>query len=196
MHLNAPGLENDVVRLETLTEAHREQIRASTASEAMWEWMPLISSGTSFDSYVDYCLDAGKTDTFYPFVAFRQSDGAFAGLAAYERVARTHRRLGIGFIWHPEEMRGTVIAPATQLALLERAWNARFRRVSYMIRDTNERAICAIERVGARQEGLLRNYFRAAHGGWANMALLSLVGDEIKAAISLLRDRVKQMQLA
>lgn len=196
MKLCAHGPENDIVRLESLTEAHREQMRDSAVSEAMWEWMPVISTGTSFDAYVDYCLEAMKSDSFCPFVVFRKSDGAFAGTVAFEDVSRTHRRLGIGFIWHPEPMRGTVIVPAAQLALLQRAYECRFRRISYLVPDTNERAVGAIERLGAWQEGVLRNYCRAAHGGWINMVQLSLVGDEIRAAVSLLQDRVRQMQLA
>lgn len=196
MNLNAPAFENEIVRLETLTEAHREMLRVSTVSTSMWEWMPVISTGTSLDSYIDYCLEAMKTDQFYPFVIFRQEDNALAGLVAFEHVSRTHRRLGVGFIWHPEDMRGTVISPATQLALLDRAFAARFRRISYMVPSDNTRAIRAIEKIGARREGDLRNYVRGASGNWTDVTILALVGDEIRAAITLLQDRVKQMQLA
>ena len=116
-------------------------------------------------------------------------------LEAYQ-VSRTHRRLEIGIVWHPEKYRGTAIVPATQLALLTKAHEARFRRISYFIPEQNERAIRAFSRIGAQKEGLIRNYMRTAGGTWTNMVVLGLVGDEIRAAISVLRDRVRALQLA
>ena len=196
MKLHKPALENDLVRLDVLKETHRETIRQSEATESMWEWLPVISTGTSFDSYVDTCLAAGQTDEFVPFVVFDKSTGQFAGLAAYENVSRLHGRLGINFIWHPPDLRGTVIVPATQLALLERALAVRIRRVEYYLPTENERAIRSVERLGARQEGVLRSFVRSASGNWSDIAVLSLVGDEIKAATLLLQDRIRQMQLA
>ncbi|MEZ5946091.1 MAG: GNAT family protein [Hyphomonas sp.] len=196
MKLHKPALENDLVRLELLKEDHREMIRQSGATESMWEWLPVISTGTSFDSYLDYCLMAGKTDEFVPFVVYDKATGQFAGLAAYENVSRLHRRLGINFIWHPPELRGTAIVPATQLALLERAIVARIRRVDYYLPTENERALRSVERLGARRDGVLRSYMRSASGNWTDVAVLSLVGDEIKAATLLLRDRIRQIQLA
>lgn len=196
MYLNVPLPENDVVRLETLIEAHRAELRESSVSDAMWQWMPVIPTGTSLDAYIDYCLAEKKSDRFYPFVVYRKSDNALAGLVAYEGVSRTHRRLAIGFLWHPPELRGTDVVPATQLALLDRAADARFRRISYFIPEDNARAVRFFQRMGARQEGLLRNYLRIANGSWANMVILTLAGEEIPAAMSLLQDRVRQLQLA
>ena len=62
--------------------------------------------------------------------------------------------------------------------------------------ERNERAIRSFTKIGAQREGLIRNYMRTAGGSWANMVVLSLVGEEIKAAISVLRDRVRALQLA
>jgi hypothetical protein len=53
-----------------------------------------------------------------------------------------------------------------------------------------------VEKLGARREGVLRNYYRLAGGGWANVVSLSLVEGEIKAAILALRDKVKEREAA
>ncbi|KCZ46181.1 hypothetical protein HY2_05735 [Hyphomonas pacifica] len=196
MYLNAPPPENDVVRLENLSETHRSDLQDSSVAASMWEWMPVIPTGTSLDAYIDYCLAEMRGDSFYPFVVYRKSDNSFAGLVAYERVSRTHRRLGVGFLWHPEHVRGTDVVPATQLALLERAVQARFQRISYYIPEENERALRAFDRIGARREGVIRHYMRAANGTWSNVVVLSLITDEIKAAMDVLGDRVRQLQLA
>ena len=196
MNLADPAPENDVVRLDTLTAEHKEVVLATGIAESMWQWMPVMPPGTSLEAYMDHSLDLKATETFYPFYVVDKATGEFAGLAAFERVSRTHRRLEIGFVWHPKKYRGTAIVPATQLALLTRAHAARFRRISYFVPEQNDRAIRAFSKMGAQREGLIRNYMRTAGGTWANMVVLSLVGEEIKAAISLLRDQVRTLQLA
>jgi N-acetyltransferase len=196
MNLADPVPENDVVRLDPMSPEHKDILLKSELAESMWRWMPVMSTGTSLEAYIDYCLAMKGSDTFYPFVVVEKETGEFAGFAAFEHVSRTHRRLEIGFVWHPEKYRSTAIAPATQLALLTRAHEARFRRISYFIPEQNERAIRAFSRIGAQKEGLIRNYMRTAGGTWTNMVVLGLVGDEIRAAISVLRDRVRQLHLA
>jgi N-acetyltransferase len=196
MKLDDPGLENEVVRLEILTEDDRKLIEMSGVDPDMWSWMPVIATGTNLHTYFDEVQQARRDGVTVPFKVYRQSDGAFAGMVGFVDVSRTHRRLRVGYLWHPEEMRGTAIGPATQLALLERALGSRIRRVEYSYVEDNERAIRAAERLGCRRDGLLRNYVRAASGVWANVVVMSLVGAEIEAAIALLKDRVAQLQLA
>ena len=137
-----------------------------------------------------------KKGSVIPFSVTRRSDGAFAGVIAYLDVSRTHRRVGIGYVWHPPEMRGTIVPVATQMAMIGRAFGARMRRIEFPIAAANERAIRSLERLGARKEGVLRRYVRLADGSWGDLAILSLVDAEIRGAIDLLKDRVAEMQLA
>lgn len=196
MKLDAPGLGDTAVSLERLTEAHRPLLAASGAVDAMWASMPVIATGTNFDTYFDHILSEGARGRMIPFAIARRSDGAFAGVAGYLDVSLTHRRLGIGYVWHPPDMRGGVVGPATALAMLERALACRIRRIEYGVAEDNLTAIRSIERFGAVREGLLRNYSRIANGTWANVAVFSLVDTEINAAITLLRDRVRRALIA
>ncbi len=196
MKLDDPGLENDYVRLKVLTEADRDVLGATTAVEDMWQWMPVIATGTNFHSYFDHALEMKQTGDYIPFSIWRKSDDAFAGVVAYADISRTHRRLRMASLWIVPDMRGTLIVPAVQLALIERAVGSRIRRLEILTPDANERSVRSIERFGAKREGTLRGYLRIANGSWADMAVMSLVGDEAKAAILLLKDRIREMQLA
>tara|TARA_R110001592_G_scaffold122345_1_gene328976 strand:- start:7 stop:597 length:591 start_codon:yes stop_codon:yes gene_type:complete len=196
MRLDEPGLHNDVVRLDLLEESDRARLGGSGAVSSMWDWLPVIPSGTNFNAYFDLMLAMKQKGKIIPFSITRQSDGAFAGVIAYLDVSRTHRRVGIGYVWHPPEMRGTVVPVATQMAMIGRAFGARMRRIEFPIAATNVRAISSLERLGARKEGVLRRYMRLADGSWADLAILSLVDAEIRVAIDLLKDRVAEMQLA
>lgn len=196
MKLDAPDIGNGVVRLSLLCEADRMPIADAGGVDAMWNWMPVIPTGTNYDSYFDFMMEMCRRGEVFPFTIRRVSDDAFVGVAGFMHISRTHRRLRIGYVWHPEEFRGTIIAPATQLAMLERAKASRIRRIEYHLASDNERAIQSVLKLGASKEGILRQYLRLADGGWADMAVLSLVDGEITAAISVLQDRVAALQLA
>ena len=196
MKLDAPGLEVAGVRLDLLTEAHRAALADSGAVEAMWQWMPVIPTGTNFSAYFNHTLADARDGVSVPFAITRISDGAFAGVASYLDISRTHRRLRIGFQWHPEEMRSGVVPAATTLALISRARACRIRRIEYMADIENIAAIKSIERLGATREGVLRSQMRAAKGTWSDMALYSLVDSEIRNAIARLQDRVRALQIA
>ena len=56
MKLNAPALENEVVRLVPLAEEHREPLRKAGGREAMWQNMPVMPTGTNFNAYFDMIL--------------------------------------------------------------------------------------------------------------------------------------------
>tara|TARA_R110000787_G_scaffold75803_4_gene167718 strand:- start:1098 stop:1688 length:591 start_codon:yes stop_codon:yes gene_type:complete len=196
MRLDQPGLHNDVVRLDLLEESDRPRLGGSGAISSMWDWLPVIPSGTNYNAYFDLMLAMKQKGKIIPFSITRQADDAFAGVIAYLDVSRTHRRVGIGYVWHPPEMRGTVVSVATQMAMIGRAFGSGMRRIEYPIAAGNQRAISSLERLGARKEGVLRRYMRLADGSWADLAILSLVDSEIRAAIDLLKDRVAEMQLA
>ncbi|MBB39283.1 MULTISPECIES: GNAT family N-acetyltransferase [Hyphomonas] len=196
MKLDDPGLENELVSLKVLTEADRDVLAGTSAVEAMWQWMPVIATGTNFHSYFDHTLEMKDSGDYIPFTIWRKSDGAFVGVVAYADISRTHRRLRMASLWIVEEMRGTEIVPAVQLAVIERAVASRMRRIEILTPDANERSVRSIERFGAKREGTLRSYIRMANGTWADMAVLSLVGDEAVVAMALLKDRVRALQQA
>lgn len=190
MKLDAPGLEVASVRLDRVNEAHREILAKSGAIEAMWSWMPLMDTGTSFNAYFDQTLQEAREGRMVPFAITRLSDGAFAGVVAYMNIVRLHRRLRIGYRWHPESMRGGLVSAAASLALMQRAKDCRFQRIEFLVNVANKEAIAAVERFGAAREGVLRHYMRTANGLWADVAAFSLIGPEIDRTIDSLRQHV------
>ncbi|MEX1251000.1 MAG: GNAT family protein [Hyphomonas sp.] len=184
------------MRLDRLSGVHQGALAGSGAVEAMWGWMPVIPAGTSFGAYFGHTLADAKDGRPIPFAVTRLSGCAFAGVVAYLEVSRTHRRLRIGYQWHPEDMRGGAAAAATALALISRAKTCRIRRIEYLIDEENIAAIKSAERIGASREGVLSSHMRAAKGTWANMALYSLVDLQIRTAMALLQERVRALRLA
>lgn len=187
MKLDAPGLSVANVRLDPLTEAHREVLANSGAVEAMWDWMPMTERGINFNTYFDQVMQEYREGHMVPFAITRTTDGAFGGVVAYMNIVRLHRRLRLGYRWHPPEMRGGLLSAATSLALLTRARDCRFQRIELHINLANTEAMTAIKRFGATHEGVLRHYMRTANGLWADVAVYSFVGAEITQTIDSLQ---------
>lgn len=96
MTLDEPGLAEAGFRLDPLDETHRAVLAASGATEAMWNWMPVMPAGTSFNSYFDFILTEGRAGRMVPFFITRESDGAFAGVITFMNIFRTHAACGSG----------------------------------------------------------------------------------------------------
>lgn len=182
MALDDPGLENDWVRLEVFGPEHVTDLEASGAVQAMWSWMPTIPRGTSLRAYVEHVEVLRRAGDSLPFAIYRREDDRFAGLSGYEVINRTHRRLRIGIMWHPEDLRGGPVFPATQHLLIGRALEWGARRIDWLVPAEAGAACRAVERLGAVREGVLRSYMRMADGCWMDMVAYSLLREEAEAA--------------
>ncbi|MCI4645052.1 MAG: GNAT family N-acetyltransferase [Hyphomonadaceae bacterium] len=183
MNLHAPGLEDELVRLEPFEQGHVAYLKDFGAVEAMWDWMPDIPTGKSADAYAAHICSLQKRGTLVAFTMFRQSDNAFAGVVDYDFISRTHRRVRISNFWYTEEARGKGFFQASQCLLIRRALDWGAKRVGWIVPAEAKSAVRAIERLGAKQEGLLRSYYRFAGGGWADMALHAMLRDEAELAL-------------
>jgi RimJ/RimL family protein N-acetyltransferase len=189
MDLTAPGLSNSVISLEPLNEAHREALRATDAVAHMWISMPAIQRGAGFDVYFDYMLRCAKDGTDYALAILDPRDNdRFVGVTAFLGPSRIHRRVGIGYTWIEESLRGKGVYDAIKLLMIQRAikWGA--KRIEWLIEAPNTHAIESIERRGAVREGVLRQYHKLADGTWVDVVVLSLLRDEANATIERLEE--------
>lgn len=191
MELGAPGLQTALIRLEPLDEQHREFLQTSGAAEHMWTSMPLIATGTNLDAYFDHSIRMAKLGTGQAMAAIRLSDEGMVGLAAFLNPNRMNRRTRIGYNWIEPSLRGSDIAQHIHYLMLKRAYQWRARRVAWWLSEKNDRAIASVEKLGAVREGVLRQHTRFADGSWADLVVLSLVGDEIRDAMAALGEQIE-----
>lgn len=191
MDLTAPGLENAHIRLVVMTEEYRDVLRNTSAVEHMWNSMPAIQRGAGFDAYFDYMLQCAKTGQAISFVILCARTGHFIGVTAYLFPDKMHRRVLISYTWIDEPFRGKGVYKAVQALLIQRALDWGARRIGWNVEARNTRAINAIESLGAKHEGVLRQYSRFADGTWADIAMLSLLRDEAKAVVKRLNDELE-----
>lgn len=184
MDLTAPGLENDLIRLEPLTERFREDLRKSGAVEYMWLSLPAIQRGAGFDSYFDHVLKQGDAGEVLGFALLDPNDrDRFVGVTALINPNKMHRRVQIGYTWLESHLRGRGVYAAIQKLLIQRALDWGAKRLEWYVEERNARAVRAIESIGAIKEGVLREYEKFADGEWVDVVVLSMLRDEAKSAV-------------
>ncbi|RIJ24437.1 N-acetyltransferase [Henriciella barbarensis] len=192
MELGAPGLHTATLRLEPLNESHRAALSRSNAVEHMWSSMPVISTGTNIDAYFDHSLKMATLGTGQVMAAIRQEDDRLIGLSAFLNPNRMNRRTRIGYNWVEPALRGSAVVEHIHYLMLKRAYQWRARRVAWWLSLKNERAIAAVEKIGAKREGVLRQHTRFADGSWADLVVLSLVSDEIRDSMAMLGEQIEK----
>ena len=190
MDLAGPGLENSLVRLEAFAESHRQSLFESGAVDAMWKWMPVVSAGTTFNAYFDYTLLQTKQGNGITFSIFDPQTDEYLGVVAYLDPDRTHRRVQITNIWLLPDRRGGNYFAAVQSLMIQRALDWGARRIVWLADERNGVAIKAIKKLGAKQEGIAREYQRMTDGHWANMIVFSLLRAEAKDVVLRLEDKI------
>ena len=184
MDLLAPGLENNLIRLEPLEERFREDLRNSGAIEYMWLSLPAIQRGAGFDSYFDHVLRQGDAGEMLGFALLDPNNhGRFVGVTALMYPNKMHRRVRLGYTWLEPHLRGHGVYAAIQKLLIQRALDWGAKRIEWYVEERNTRAIRAIEAIGALKEGVLREYEKFADGEWVDVTVLSMLRDEAKSAV-------------
>lgn len=134
---------------------------------------------TSIESYVASALDARSCGRAWPFVIRRRSDGKIVGSTRYWKIDRQHRKLEIGHTWISASVQRSAVNTECKYLLLRHAFEALgCVRVQFTTDELNERSRAAIARLGAQQEGILRNERIMPDGRRRNSVRFSIIDSE------------------
>ncbi|CAN7484715.1 GNAT family protein [Phenylobacterium sp. LjRoot219] len=156
MQLQPATLENAVVRLEPLSEAHREPLRAACAADAeIWTALyPYSLAGEHFaPRFREILADAARGPTL-PFAVV--VGGEVVGMTSFLAIDPINASVEIGATYYRPDVRGGAVNPAAKRLLLAHAFAAGARRVQLKVDALNARSRAAVLKLGAVQEGILR----------------------------------------
>jgi len=177
MQLEPRVLENRFVRLEPMGEGHREAFRvACDADLATWrELYPYAMGGEHFDDgWARLYAEAAKDRMNYAVVV----DGQVMGVSSYLGVDPANQALEIGGTYYHPQVRGGPVNPAAKRLLLAAAFEAGARRVQFKVDAVNGRSRAAVLKLGAVQEGILRQDRVTWTGRIRDTVFFSILADE------------------
>jgi RimJ/RimL family protein N-acetyltransferase len=178
MKLVPAVLENRFVRLEPFEDHHKEPLRAACdADPDLWRDLYYTSlGGDAFDGGWDDLRSQQAKGWRIPFAVIH--DGACVGLSTFIAPDAKNGAVEIGTTYYRPDARGGVVNPATKRLLLEHAFACGVARVAFQVDAINARSRAAMKKLGAAEEGMLRNHLVTWTGRTRSSVIFSILADE------------------
>jgi RimJ/RimL family protein N-acetyltransferase len=191
MLLNAPiTLENAWVRLEPLSPAHADDL-ADAAVGLERAWYTTVRRPEEIDADIAERLawrDAGHMN---PWAIRRLDTGRVVGQTTFCNIDQGNRHVEIGHTWIGVDAQRTAVNSATKLLLLSHAFDACDAiAVEFRTHWHNRQSRAAIARLGAKQDGVLRNHRLGPDGSLRDTVVFSILPTEWPAVRVGLRERL------
>ncbi|MFV0374449.1 GNAT family N-acetyltransferase [Microbacterium sp.] len=189
----APVLGNDVVRLEPLSVSHHDDLVAAVRIGAMWQtWYTRVPSPDAMADEIARRLALRAERQSVPWAIVDARSDRAVGMTSYLHLEPTHRRLEIGATWLGVASQGTRLNPAAKLLLLTRAFEELdCGAVEFRTHWHNRQSRAAIEKLGAKQDGILRNHIRLENGTVRDTVVFSIIDGEWPTVKFALHERVR-----
>ncbi|WP_419997761.1 GNAT family N-acetyltransferase [Streptomyces boninensis] len=188
LRLEAPALEGDFVRLEPLAPRHAPCLAAAAAENRgsyRHTWVP--DGVGEAEAYVQEQLERQAAGRLAPYAQVERATGRPVGATSFWEPRRWRGdgldAIEIGFTWLAASAQGTGINAEAKLLLFRHAFEVwGVARVDLKTDARNERSRAAIEKLGARFEGVLRNWSRSwapgEEGRLRDSAIYSVIAEE------------------
>ena len=166
-------------RLEPLSHAHAEGLKEAVKDGELWKlWYTWIPRPEDMGKEIDRRLGLQKTGAMLPFTVFDAS-GKIVGMSTYMNVDAANRRVEIGSTWYGTSVQRTPLNTQCKLLLLTHAFDKLdCIAVEFRTHFFNHQSRRGIERLGAKQDGILRSHQIAPNGTLRDTVVYSIIASE------------------
>lgn len=189
-----PVLAGARVRLEPLSQAHCADLRAAVAVDQLWKtWYTQIPAPEQMADEIDRRLALQRQGALAPWAIIDREDDAAVGMTTFMSPDPENRRLEIGSTWIGRRAQRTGINAEAKLLLLTRAFeDLGCIAVEFRTHWHNQQSRAAIARLGAKQDGVLRNHKILENGSIRDTVVFSILDGEWPAVKTGLTARLER----
>jgi N-acetyltransferase len=168
------------VILEALAAEHRDGLAAAVADGELWRlWYTSVPAPEQMEAEIARRLDLQAQGSMLPFAIRRTDSGALCGMTTYMHIDAANQRLEIGSTWYAKSAQRSAINTEAKLLLLTHAFETLgCIAVEFRTHWMNQQSRAAIARLGAKQDGILRNHQRLADGSYRDTVVFSIIESE------------------
>lgn len=193
MIIKPKALKGRHVRLEPITADLREEMRgAIDCDPAAWEIMSVNGCGEGFEDFWGALKGETERGERVGFAIRRLSDKKVVGTSSYLNIRRLHRGVEVGATFLHPDARAGLVNPESKRLMLAHAFDAGAIRVEFMIDLRNARSQAAVLKLGATEEGILRNHKITWTGHVRDTVVLSITDADWPAVRDRLDFRLRQ----
>ena len=173
-------LEGHGVRLEPMTPAHADAIAGAVTDGRLWElFFTAVPHPSDAGDYIAKALEGQREGHMLPWVVRHLADGAVIGSTRYHDIVAAINRVEIGYTWYSAAWQRTFVNAACKLLLMTHAFETLGCQVVALRTDRfNFRSQQAIERLGARKDGVLRHHGVRKDGTARDTVMYSVLAAE------------------
>ncbi|WP_144208638.1 GNAT family N-acetyltransferase [Shewanella donghaensis] len=184
------------VILEPLTLEHVPALCLAAADGNLWElWYTTVPHPDDMKAYVDKALDQEARGESLAFVVRDKTSGEIIGSTRICNWDQANRRLEIGYTWYAKRAQRTSVNTETKLIILNYAFSTLdVMAVEFRTHWHNQASRQAIMRLGAKQDGVLRNHKLLKNGTVRDTVVYSIIDSEWPTVEQHLKHRLAHYQ--
>jgi RimJ/RimL family protein N-acetyltransferase len=184
-------LEHNGVRLEPLSMAHADGLRAAACDGELWKLR--ITSVPEPQQAEQYIANALAMTNRLAFAVIDMPTGAVIGTTSYHDIMPEIDRVEIGWTWYAKSRQRSHVNTSCKIMLMTHAFETLGCAVVGLRTDNfNFASQAAIERLGAKKDGVLRHHHMRRDGTVRDTVMYSVVRGEWPEIKPHLHDKLKR----
>jgi len=180
MWLKDIELESENIKLIPLTADHKDALLKAASDGELWKlWFTSVPSVNNIDVYISNALAQKSQGLALPFVVVEKCSGNIIGSTRFCNADVINHRVEIGYTWYSKRYQRSSCNTECKLLLLTHAFET-LDAIAVELRTSwhNQASRAAIARLGAKQDGVLRNHQKLANGGYRDTVVFSIINVE------------------
>lgn len=173
-------LEGNGIRLEPLTAAHEPDLTAAASDGRLWElWFTSVPTPDQTATYIADALEGQRVGHMLAWAVRDLTSGAIIGTTRYHDIVAAIDRVEIGYTWYAKSRQRSHVNTTCKLLLFTHAFESLGCKVVGLRTDNfNFASQRAIERLGARKDGVLRHHVARRDGSARDSVMYSVLAPE------------------
>lgn len=166
-------------QLKPLSQDHCDGLTEAVRDGELWNlWYTAVPRPEEMPKEIGRRLGLQQAGTMLPFTVF-DADGKIAGMSTYMNVDAANRRVEIGSTWYAKRVQRSALNTQCKLLLLTHAFEKLdCIAVEFRTHFFNHQSRRGIERLGAKQDGILRSHVIAPNGTLRDTVVFSIIAAE------------------
>jgi N-acetyltransferase len=166
--------------LEPLSPSHHDDLVEATRDGELWNlWYTHVPSPERMDAEIERRLELQQAGSMLPWSVRSAATGKIVGMTTFMNIDAVYRRVEIGATWYAQTSQRTLLNTECKLMLLTYAFESlTCIAVEFRTAFFNHASRRAIERLGAKQDGILRSHQLYAVGGLRDTVVYSIIAAE------------------
>jgi RimJ/RimL family protein N-acetyltransferase len=191
-------LVRDGIRLEPLSLAHGPEVAEAVTDGELWKlWFTSVPEPGGVAAWLETALSGQRNGNMLPWAVRELESGKIIGSTRYHDILAEMDRVEIGYTWYRASRQRSKVNTLCKLMLMTHAFETVGCGVVGLRTDNfNFRSQAAIEALGAKKDGVIRNHRRRKDGSIGDSVMYSILAPEWPAVKQHLEFRLARHQPA